>query len=94
VRLVKKPNLEDLLGLGAVEGSVCDRCFSRSGVLPRVGTRDGGANPDTRLGFGDGLREDDFEGIPNLPLPLFVAPDADPVDGILLCDGGKLDMLL
>lgn len=91
MRRVKKPNLDGLLGLGAEVGSVCDRRFSISGVLPRVGTRDGGANPEVRLGLGDGLRDEDLEGMPNL---LLLLVETDPNDGVRLCDDGKLDMLL
>lgn len=48
-----------------------------SGVDPLVGTRDIGAKPDAKLGFGDGLREDVFEGIPNLLRPVGTMPDLD-----------------
>ena len=96
MRRVKKPNLELLLGLGAEvdEGNVCDRRLSRSGVVPRVGTRDGGAKPDARLGLGDGLREVDLEGTPNLGLMFIEMLATEPEEGVRRCDEGKLVMLL
>ena len=54
-----------------------------------MGVKDG-----VRSGLGDGFREDDFDGIPNLVLLLVVKPILDSVELVRLCDDGKLDMLL
>jgi hypothetical protein len=49
-------------------------------VGPRVGARDTGATPDGRLGFGDGFRDEDLDGIPNLVRPLAIILDFDSVE--------------
>ena len=59
-----------------------------------MGTREDGAKPEARLGFGDGLREDCLDGIPNLVLLLVAILVDDPPDVVRLCDDGKLIMLL
>lgn len=51
---------------------------------PRVGTRDTGATPDGRLGFGDGFRDDDLDGIPNRVRPLAIVLIFDSVELVLL----------
>jgi hypothetical protein len=65
-----------------------------SGVSPRFGTRETGANPDARVGLGDGLREDGLEGMPKRDFPVTAIPAVELAEGVRLCDDGKLLILL
>lgn len=47
-----------------------------------------------RLGFGDGFRDEDFEGIPNLVFPLTTIPFFDSDELVRRCADGKLVILL
>lgn len=47
-----------------------------------------------RLGFGDGFRDEDFEGIPNLVFPLTTIPFFDSDELVRRCAEGKLVILL
>lgn len=85
VRLEKNPKRDVLpgLGAGADVGIVDERLLSscRSGVGPRVGTREAGAKLEVMLGLGDGLRDDCLGDItPNLVLLFIPTLVADPVD--------------
>lgn len=72
VRRVKNPNLEVLLGLGAVVGAgpllvlLVFRSSCKSGVGPRDTDRAGGGNAED--GFGDGSLEGCFAGVVVLDL--------------------------
>jgi len=70
-----------LAGLGDGLGTVFVRLelvsTARSGVVPLVGTRDTGAKPDARLGFGEGFREEALDGSPNLLLLFGMTPAFD-----------------
>jgi hypothetical protein len=98
----KKPKREVLLGLGAVtwtvEALLWERVFSTplwmSGVGSRVGRREVGRGAGVRAGLGDWLREEGFDGSPNLFLPFIILPNLESVELVRRWDDGKLVMLL
>lgn len=98
VRLLKKPNLADLLGLGAGAGAgmVLDLRFSlsfgTSGVVPRTGPRSAG--DALGAGPGEGILDGAFIWTAGRGLVVGATPCLDSVEPVRLCDEGKDIMLL